>query len=185
MLQAIAVFAADFRLPMDAAPSSSPSPRPGATAAAALFGAAMVLGAGDAVATILYKSVAANGVIQFSDTPPENARVVEVRPIANAPAAGSGFSSGGSGLLEAFENPLQTVADGTENDASLARANAQVDLAEHALALARRDLWRQLEGLRLEGGERSRTDQERIEFYRKNLAAARSNLMAALRQRTQ
>jgi hypothetical protein len=170
---------------MDAAPSSSPSRRRGAIAGAVLFGSAITLWAGDAAATILYKSVAANGVIQFSDTPPENARVVEVRPIVNAPAAAGGFSSGGSGLLEAFENPLQTVADGTENDAPLARANAQVDLAEHALALARRNLWRQLEGLRLEGGERSRTDQERIEFYRKNLAAARSNLMAALRQRVQ
>ena len=170
---------------MDAHATSSSSRRRGTTALAALCGAAIALWAQDATATILYKSVSASGVIQFSDTPPENARVVEIRPIAGRPAAGGGFASGGSGLLEAFENPLQTVADGTENDATLARANAQVDLAEHALALARRDLWRQLEGLRLEGGERSRTDEERIEFYRKNLAAARSNLLAALRNRMQ
>ena len=167
---------------MDAAPTSSPRSRRGPIAAAALFGAAIALWMGEAAATILYKSVSANGVIQFSDTPPENARVVEVRPIADARSA---LASGGSGLLEAFENPLQTVADGTENDAALARANAQVDLAEHALALARRDLWRQLEGLHLDDSERSRADQERIEFYRKNLASARSNLMAALRSRTQ
>ena len=170
---------------MDAALSSSPFARRARFAAAALFGAAMAIAAGNAGATILYKSVSANGVIQFSDTPPENARVVEMRPIAGPPAAGSAFASGGSGLLEAFENPLQTVADGTENDAALARANAQVDLAEHALALARRDLWHQLEGLRLDGGARSRTDGERIEFYRKNLAAARANLVAVLRQRVQ
>ncbi|HEX3098270.1 MAG TPA: DUF4124 domain-containing protein [Usitatibacter sp.] len=170
---------------MDAARSSSPFPRRGRIAASALFGAALTLAAGDAAATVLYKSVSTSGVVQFSDTPPENARVVEVRPIADPPRAGSAFASGGSGLLDAFENPLQTVADGSENDAALARANAQVDLAEHALALARRDLWRQLEGLRLEAGERSRTDEERLEFYRKNLAAARSNLVAALRQRTQ
>ena len=169
---------------MDANATSLSSRRRGTIAAAALFGAAIALWAGDAAPTILYKSVSANGVIQFSDTPPENARVVEVRPIADRPA-GSAFASGGSGLPEAFENPLETVADGTENDATLARANAQVDLAEHALALARRDLWRQLEGLRLDGGPRSRTDQERIEFYRKNLAAARSNLMAALQSRMQ
>jgi hypothetical protein len=169
---------------MDAAPSSPPRPRRGPIAAAALFGAAIALWAGDAAPTILYKSVSANGVIQFSDTPPENARVVEMRPIADSRAAGT-FASGGSGLIEAFENPLQTVADGTENDAPLARANAQVDLAEHALALARRDLWRQLEGLRLDGGGRNRTDEERIDFYRKNLADARSKLMAALRQRAQ
>lgn len=169
---------------MDAARSSPPSPRRGRLAAAALFGAAIASWAGDAAPTVLYKSVSVNGVIQFSDTPPENARVVEIRPIADAPRAGS-FASGARALIEAFENPLQTVADGTEKDATLARANAQVDLAEHALALARRDLWRQLEGLRLGGGERSRTDQDRIEFYRKNLASARSNLMAALRQRSQ
>ena len=168
---------------MDAALPSSPSPRRVRTAAAALLGAAIALWAGDAGATILYKSVSASGVIQFSDTPPENARVVEVRPIGARPAGT--FASGGSGLVEAFENPLQTVADGTERDATLARANAQVDLAEHALALARRDLWRQLEGLRLDGAGRTRTDQERIEFYRKNLAAARSNLMTALRNRLQ
>jgi hypothetical protein len=170
---------------MDAAPTSSSRPRRAWIAAAAPFGAAIALAMGDATATILYKSIAANGVIQFSDTPPENARVVEVRPVADSPAARSGFASGGSGLLEAFENPLQAVADGTENDPTLARANAQVDLAEHALALARRDLWSNLEGLRLEGGDRSRTDRERIEFYRKNLATARSNLMAALRSRAQ
>ena len=170
---------------MDAVRTSSPRLRRGPIAAAALFGAAIALWAGGAAAAVLYKSVSASGVIQFSDTPPENARVVEVRPIADSPAARGGFASGGSGLLEAFENPLQTVADGTENDATLARANAQVDLAEHALALARRDLWRQLEGLRLNGGERSSADEARLEFYRKNLAAARSNLMAALRQRTQ
>lgn len=170
---------------MDTVRPSSPSRRRGTAALAALFGAGLALGTGDAQATILYKSIAANGVIQFSDTPPENAHVVEARRIAEPPRAGQTFASGGSGLIEAFENPLQTVADGTENDAPLARANAQVDLAEHALALARRDLWRQIEGLRLQATERSRMDEERIAFYRKSLAAARSNLMAALRQRSQ
>lgn len=168
---------------MDAIRPSAPFRRRGPAALAALFGAAIALAAGGAQATVLYKSIAANGVIQFSDTPPENARIVEQRSVAD-PRRGEGFASGGSGLVEAFENPLQTVADGG-SDGPLARANAQVDLAEHALALARRDLWRQIEGLRLRGVERSRTDEERIAFYRKNLAAARSNLMAALRQRLQ
>lgn len=134
---------------------------------------------------MLYKSVAANGVIQFSDTPPENARIVEARAIPDAAGAGQAIFSQGL-ASEAFENPLQTIADGTEPDNALARANAQVDLAEHALALARRSMWREIEGLRLRFSEaKSITDDQRVAFYQRNLKVARANLMEALRRRVQ
>jgi len=143
--------------------------------------AALILSSGSASAGILYKSIAANGVIQFSDTPPENARIVEQRAIPDPgePPLGRDATS------EAFENPLETIADGTEADNALARANAQVDLAEHALALARRSMWKQLEGLRLRSESKSAGDEARIAFYERNLKVARANLMDALRRRVQ
>jgi hypothetical protein len=146
--------------------------------------AALIVSSGSAGAAVLYKSVAANGVIQFSDTRPENARIVEERAIPDMPSPGKAIFSQGL-LSEAFENPLQTIADGTEPDTVLARANSQVDLAEHALALARRSMWRELEGLRLRSEMKSTTDEDRVAFYQRNLKIARANLMEALRRRVQ
>jgi len=159
--------------------------RAGRSLAFLAWGAASLVIAGTANAAILYKSIGPNGVIQFSDVPPENGVIVEQRAVADPSRAGDAFGNPAATPADAFENPLQTVADGSEFDTLLARANAQVDLAEHALALARRSMWRELSGLHLESDARSRTDEERIDFYRKNLKIARANLIDTLRRRAQ
>lgn len=149
------------------------------------WGAASLVIAGTANAAVLYKSIGPNGVIQFSDMPPDNGVIVEERAVRDPSSAGDAFGNPAGTPAEAFENPLQTVADGTGDDTALARANAQVDLAEHALALARRSMWRELSGLHMGSDGRSRTDEERIDFYRRNLKIARANLIDTLRRRAQ
>ena len=133
-------------------------------------------------ATVLYKSIGPNGVIQFSDTPPENGVVVEER-IVDAPSDGGPVVVAPDGMpLLAFENPLEPTDDGLGMDEALAAANQQVDLAEHALALARGSHWTRHEGLRLHNARPTPTDAARIAFYERNLRAARANLLAAMKR---
>jgi hypothetical protein len=122
---------------------------------------------------VMYKSVTAEGTVMFSDTPPpSDARILEQRAMIDPmPAASS------SAVTTA---PAEQMLD---YDAAIANANEKVDLAEHALALARRGIWSTREGLSLEGGRASRGDVERIEFYKKNLLIARQSLMELLRER--
>jgi hypothetical protein len=128
-------------------------------------------------AAILYKSVDANGVIQFSDQPPERGatakllaqiRIKDTEPGAPGPAVVSGPS--GEEQLRAADEALQ-------------RANAQVDLAEHALAEARRVVQTPPDPLRYVSTRPSRADVERIEFYKKDLLLARQNLMEVLKEK--
>jgi hypothetical protein len=63
------------------------------------------------------------------------------------------------------------------------RANAQVDLAEHALAVARQGLSSPRDGLRLVTARMTRGDQERVAFYQKDVQAARQRLTDLLRVR--
>ncbi len=138
-----------------------------------LLVAALLLPA-SAFAGVLYKSVGPNGTVTFSDVPPaEGAVLVEERRYADGEALPSPAPD-----LEALF--VEAIAD----DQPLARANARVDLAEHALALARRGLWSAREGLRLPGSRMSRTDEERVEFYRRDLKLAQRELRALLRERT-
>jgi hypothetical protein len=137
---------------------------------------ACTLVAAPACATTLYKSIGANGVIQFSDTPPENGIVVEERIVGDASPGGQP-TLGMPGAPLAFANPLEAAATGIALDEALARANAQVDLAEHQLALARGSAWTRREGLRLPAPRRARTDDDRIAFYERNLRIARAHLL--------
>jgi Domain of unknown function (DUF4124) len=127
----------------------------------------------------LYKSVDANGTIVFSDVPPPSgARVVEQKRVAGVSSLpGALPGSGGSSAtgLPVYEFP--------EFDADLARANAQVDLAEHALAVARQGLWSTRDGLRLVSARRTSEDEARVEYYRKGLKTARQELLELLRER--
>lgn len=124
-------------------------------------------------AGMLYKSVGPNGTITFSDVPPAgDARILEQRPIS------SGAERPG-GLAASAIDPAQLI----DSDAALARANSQVDVAEHALALARRNVWSPGDGLKLVSRRASRTDEERIEFYKRNVLAARQSLMELRRDR--
>ena len=100
----------------------------------------------------LYRSVAADGAILFTDTPPpSDARIV-----------------------------AQRLA---ESDVAVARADAQVDLAEHALAVARQGLWSPRDGLRLVAARMKQGDVERVAFYKKGVQIARQQLMDLLRER--
>jgi len=145
---------------------------------AALAFAACALAATSASAVTLYKSIASNGVIQFSDTPPENAVVVEERHVDTS---GGGQTSAGNATL-AFANPLEAVGAGVPLDDALAKANAQVDLAEHQLALARDSAWTRREGLHLRPAHRTRADDERVAFYERNLKVARAHLVELLQE---
>jgi hypothetical protein len=126
-----------------------------------------------ASAAVLYKSVGPNGVVEFSDTPPQgNAVVIESRALGrpSASAAVASASSGSDGM------PIY-------EDGSLARANAELDLAEHALAEALRAIGSPLAGLRLSAGRATSADLQRIAFYRRNVQLARTNLLEILRSR--
>jgi hypothetical protein len=65
----------------------------------------------------------------------------------------------------------------------VARADAQVDLAEHALALARQGLWSPRDGLRMVAVRMNQGDEERVAFYKKGVQIARQQLVDLLRAR--
>jgi hypothetical protein len=145
--------------------------------------AAVLLFAPAAHAGVLYKSIGPDGVVQFSDTPPANGVVVEQRATGLAPtpalsAAAPLYPSSGPAA-----NPLLALGDGSADDEELAHANQQVDLAEHALALARRALDADSPRLRLGEPARTRTDDDRIAFYEHDLKLARNNLLEMLKAR--
>ena len=124
-------------------------------------------------AGMLYKSVGPNGTIMFSDVPPAgDARILEQRPISSGGGSGAPVHAG-----------VDVATQLIDSEAAVARANAQVDLAEHALALARRNVWAPGDGLKLVSGRPSRVDEERVEFHKRNVLAARQSLMELLRDR--
>jgi hypothetical protein len=127
---------------------------------------------------VLYKSVDANGVVMFSDMPQAGARIVEERHL---PGSSSGASPGmpSSGLPSVVANAEQMLAV----DPEIAHANSEVDLAERALATARRELAPLYEGVRLRPSRLSMVDDARLEPHRKNLKIARQNLAEILRDR--
>ena len=125
-------------------------------------------------ADMLYKSIGANGTIMFSNLPPaDDARILEQRPLSPGDGRSGGPAATG----------IDFAAQFTDSDAALARANALFDLAEHSLALARRNIWAPGDGLKLASRQASRTDDGRIEFYKRNVLAARHSLMELLRDR--
>jgi hypothetical protein len=133
----------------------------------------LCLAAVPAGAGMLYKTVAANGVVQFSDVPPgDSSKVLEQRTIESLTSVSAASRS----------NVVNAVQSADADDA-IARANAQVDLAEHALALARRAMASELEGLRLIPHRARASEVERVEFYKRGVLAARQNLLETLRMR--
>jgi hypothetical protein len=130
-------------------------------------------------AGMLYKSVGPDGTIMFSDVPPAgDARIVEQRVIPSY-GGSSGVSSGGAPIALVAASPLQLL----DSDEAVQRANAEVDHAEHALALARRGTWSANEGLRLPATRTSLQDAQQVEFYKRNLRASRQRLVDVLHDR--
>ena len=122
---------------------------------------AVLLAAGAAVVTpsgaaVLYKTVDEKGVIMFSDLPP-------------APGA------------DATAPEALTEERIRADDVAVQGASLQVDMAEHALAVARRPLWEPVDLMKLEGPRMSRADTDRIAYYRKNLKVAQQQLSDLLR----
>jgi hypothetical protein len=129
-----------------------------------------------APAAVLYKSIGPNGVIQFSDQPPERGQAnvvaeIQMKDTQSGPLDGT-MASGPS-----REEPLR------EDDEAVQRANAQVDLAEHALAEVRRVALPASDPMRLQSARVSRADAERIDFYKKNVLLAHQNLLEVLQQK--
>jgi len=132
---------------------------------------------GPAGASVLYKSVDANGTVTFSDSPPaDGSRLLEQRTLGalrpeasdavpNAPAAG---------LEEAFQM--------LDYDKALAQANERVNLAERALAQARAG-HATTPRPGMSNASISIADHERVEFYMRDLRTARQALMDLLRSR--
>ena len=125
---------------------------------------------------MLYKSVDANGVMTFSDTPLPGARIIEEKVVASS---GAGLSQPTSAVTTAFVNAEQMLL----LDPEIAHANRNVDLAERELAEARRALCPLFEGARLRPTRLSLDDDARLEPYRRSLKIARQQLAEILRDR--
>jgi hypothetical protein len=132
-------------------------------------------------ASVLYKSMDANGTITFSDQPPPpDSRLLESRALG-APHFGSPSSAEIAGL-PASATALEEAYQMIDYDRALREANERVDLAEHALALARAGHARTPRP-GLNGGGLSLAEAERIEFHQRDLRAARMALAELLRSR--
>lgn len=141
--------------------------------AAALLVAALATPAG---ASVLYKSVGPNGTVTFSDVPPEDgSRLLESRPMA-PPSASS------EGTLPQAATAMEQAFQLLDYDHALRQANERVDLAERALAQARAGhATTRRPGLN--NASLSLADHERVEFYKRDLRAARMALTELLRSR--
>ena len=128
-----------------------------------------------AQAAVLYKSVSPDGVIEFSDTPPDKNRVVDRIPLKEdgTPRTVPQLAFGAS------NDPV------AEADGAVARASAQLDLAEHALAVARQPFSGAPDPLRIVTPRPRRPDVERIEYFKRGVVVARQNLMEVLKKSRQ
>ena len=126
-------------------------------------------------AAVLYKSVSPKGVIEFSDIPPDQNTILERIPVKRDGDPVDPSSATGFDLPAPRNGPASRAAD-----AMIDKANAQLDLAEHALALARQGRWSDVDPTHLATPKMTRTDLARVDFYRKNVHDARQNLMQAL-----
>jgi len=145
---------------------------------------AALLAAGTALATpsgaaVLYKTVDEKGVVMFSDLPPapgaDAKRIVVSQDSAAVPGA---MRSADAALPEAMTE--ERIRAGDE---AVQRASLQVDMAEHALAVARRPLWQPVDLMKLDGGRMSPGDNDRIAYYQKNLRIAKHQLADLLRSK--
>jgi hypothetical protein len=142
-------------------------------AAAAIALAALAAPAG---AAVLYKSIDASGVVQFSDLPPDKGVEATkiVVPESTSAVPGATRSAG----VVAAPAPREPVL---LTDEAVQRASMQVDMAEHALAVARRPLWEVADPMKLVGARMTSADRDRVDFYQKNLKVAKQQLADLLR----
>ena len=125
-----------------------------------------------AAAGVLYKSVDRDGRITFSDTPIDGA--VTLQRIESSDSAKPRVGADAAPVYLALAEL---------NDEAVARANAKVDTAEHALAEARRLTFGEDDPLALRATRLSRSDAQRLEGYKRDVAGARKSLLRALQAR--
>jgi hypothetical protein len=125
----------------------------------------------------LYKVVGADGAIAFTDVPPPpGSGTVSEIPMRET----TKNTTGAMGVPQSAGAPRYefTVADD-----AVQLANARVDAAEHALALARQGVWSPRDGLSLTPDRMARADWNRVDYYKRDVQFARQQLMDLLRQR--
>jgi hypothetical protein len=130
-------------------------------------------------AAVLYKTVDEKGVIMFSDLPPTpgaDAKRIVV-PEASSAVPGAVHSADANAAQALTEERIRS------SDESVQRASLQIDMAEHALAVARRPLWDPSDLMKLDPPRMSAGDRDRLAYYRKDLKVAQSQLSDLLRTR--
>jgi len=132
-----------------------------------------------ASAAVLYKSVDQKGVVTFSDVPPapgaDVKRILVPEESSSVPGA---LRSADAALPDTLTEERIRASDEAVQKASL-----QVDMAEHALAVARRPMWAPADLMKLAGPRMSRADRDRISYYRKNLRVAQQQLSDLMRSK--
>jgi len=126
-------------------------------------------------AAVLYKSVSPSGVIEFSDIPPDKGTILERIPVKR-----DGDSADASNAPPGEAGAPRSSPTSRSADAMVDKANAQLDLAEHALALARQGRWADNDPTHLATPRMAKADLARVDFYRKSVTNARQNLMQVL-----
>ena len=135
--------------------------------------------AAPASASVLYKSVDANGTVTFSDVPPpEGTRILEQRAFGTASGAAAYSAPASRATATGLEEAFQML----DYDKALAEANARVDMAERGLAIARA-AHATTSRPGLVRATLTLADHERVAFYKRDLKIARQQLMDVLRSR--
>ena len=147
-----------------------------ARAALLLAGAALAM---PSAAAVLYKTVDEKGVVMFSDVAPAPGADAKRLLVPEASSAAPGTMR----LADATAPETLTEERIRASDAAVQRASLQVDMAEHALAVARRPLWQPVDLMKLDGGRMSPGDNDRIAYYQKNLRIAKQQLADLLRSK--
>ncbi|MGE5615911.1 MAG: DUF4124 domain-containing protein [Bacillota bacterium] len=123
-------------------------------------------------AAVLYKSVDRDGHITFADSPIEGAIAVQRIQVSDEAKIA---------VIEATTSAVPSLADASDD--AIVRANAKLDAAEHALALVRQEIAPPLDNLNLRPARPTRADHDRLEFYKRDVIAARRDLLRILKQR--
>ena len=131
---------------------------------------------GVAQAGIIYKQVERDGKITFSDRQLDGAVV-----IGRIESSDSTKPSVAEETRGAPQYQYLALADGF--DEAVRQANTKVDMAEHALAAARRSLLGDHDPLALGYGRSSPDALHQLEFYKDELGKARKNLLRTIQQR--
>ena len=130
-------------------------------------------------AAVLYKTVDDKGVVMFSDLPPDRGVPSKTVVVPETSSAVPGNVKDADVLAQS-PTPEEQLR---RSDDAVQRAGMQVDLAEHALAVARRPVWTTPDLMAMREPQMTRADRDRIDFYSKNLRVAQRHLADLLRQK--